>query len=96
MPSETGSGEPYSVVAPFPEDLLGGHEFLDDAGSGEFEEAAAISGVAIAFFDHDGAEKTEAALELSELVECHGVVGETVGTLGHGRDVIIFAFCSPY
>jgi hypothetical protein len=73
------------VIAPFPEDFPGGDEFLDDSRRGKFEEAATIGGVTVALFDHDGAKKTEAALELPELVESHGVIVETVGTLGHGE-----------
>ena len=95
MPGGTGPGEPCLVIAPFPEDFPSGDQFLDDSGSGEFEESAAIGGVAITLFDHDGAEEAEASLELSELLEGHGVVGETVGTLGHRGDASIFAFCSP-
>jgi hypothetical protein len=71
-------------VAPFPEDLPGGYQFLDDSGCGQFEESAAISGLAIAFLDHLGAEKSEVAVEVFELLRGHGVVGEMGGALGHG------------
>jgi hypothetical protein len=81
-------------VAPLPEDLPGGDEFLDNSGCGEIEEAAAIGGLAVAFFNHIGAEKSQVALEVFELLPGHGVVWEISGALCHGTDATIFALCS--
>ena len=72
------------LAAPFPEDLPGGYEFLDDPWGGQFEEAAAIGGLAVALFDHVGAEKTQVAVQIFELLRGHGVVGKMGGALSHG------------
>jgi hypothetical protein len=70
-------------VAPLPEDLPGGYQFLDDSGGGQFEEAAAISGLAIALLDHFRAQKAQVALEVSQLLRRHSVVWEMGGSLCH-------------
>ena len=71
------------LFAPAPEDFPGGDQFLHDARRGEIEEAATVGELAIFLLDSVGAEETQVALELQELLASHGVAGERVGTLSH-------------
>ena len=71
------------LLPPAPEDFPGCDQFLHDAGRGEVEEAAAVGELAIFLLDGVGAEETQVALELQELLASHGIVGERVGAFSH-------------
>ena len=80
------------LFAPAPEDFPGGDQFLHDAWRGEVEEAAAVGELAIFLLDGVGAEETQVALELQELLASHGVVGERIGAFSHDGGVYQIRF----